>query len=194
MAFAFVAVAFALLLVTFTLFLVAFAFVAVAFVFVAVHSPRYRLGFVGRFQDNPRVAVFQRIKGTLQPRLKLQPVHHNQVCRPDRPQVRGRWLKPMRFHARCNQRVDRYQIAANSFREVAQRIDAGHDGQTIVIVRVLPAAETGNQDQDNCGNGCHPSDTESHLISLRMWRLGGLHRPFPVTGSLDSSRRNRPGG
>ena len=166
LAFAFLLVVVALVVVTFALFLLAFAFLLVvmalvvvafalffvSFVLVAVPYPFDCLGFVGRFQDNPRVAVFQRLKGSLQPGLKLQPVHYNQVRRPDRPQVRGRWLKPMRFDARLHQNGHRYLLAANSFREVAQRIDTGDDGQAFVVVRVLPARDKGSQCQENHGN------------------------------------------
>ena len=150
-----VVVAFALLVLAF-LVLFAFALVMLAFlvpaVFVVVRHALNRLGLIGRFQDNPRVAVFQRLKGSLQPGLELQPVHHHQVCRPDRPQVRGRWLKPMRFHARLHQNGHRYLLAANSFREVAQRINTGNDGQAFVVVRVLPARDKGSQCQENHGN------------------------------------------
>ena len=74
-------------LVFFALTLVVLTFFVLAVPVIIVRQALNRQGLVSRFHDNPRGAVFQCLKGAFQPGLKLQPVHHHQVRRPDRPQV-----------------------------------------------------------------------------------------------------------
>ena len=158
-----VVMAFLVLVVVAFLVLVVVAFLVLVVMALFVLAVTMDLAFhgalrVGRLHDNRGQVVANGVDRAVHPGLEPDPVHHDHVRVAQRQQVGCGGFESVGLDAGAYEHVDLGPVTADTFGEVAQRINRGHDLEAVGIGVAFSAGSCESQHSENRDD----RDAESH--------------------------------